>query len=49
MLSYNAKDQTTSLVYGSQVISSLAYTDVDQTERTQAEATSFASGPWACR
>jgi len=44
-LSYNSKNQTTAITYGGSTLSGLTYADVDQTERTTAGATSFASSP----
>jgi RHS repeat-associated protein len=44
-LSYNAKNQITAMTYGGQTISSLAYADLGQTERTQAGGLSFFSSP----
>jgi RHS repeat-associated protein len=44
-MSYNAKNQTTSMTAGGATLSGMAYACADQTERTAAGSASFASGP----
>jgi len=44
-ISYNDQNQSTSITNSGSTLSSLAYADVDQTERTQAGSSSYASSP----
>jgi len=44
-MSYNAKSQATSITAGGSTLAGLTYACADQTERTTAGSTSFASGP----
>lgn len=44
-LSYNSKNQTTSITHGGTTLSSLAYSGGDQTNRTAAGSTTFGNGP----
>lgn len=44
-LSYNSKNQSTSITHGGTTLSSLAYSGGDQTNRTTAGSTTFGNGP----
>ena len=44
-LSYNSKNQTTSITYGGTTLSSLTYADAAQTQRTVAGSTEYANTP----